>query len=770
MSVRWNAAGQTLLAAPGRLALSAPLATAAADSPTVTYPFAIAGLSGWWDAGATTGMVDPTGAAVTAFGASVGVGRHDPRAGCRRRADRQSRGHHGAGCHATVERCAGRARPQPAVVTDRLSTKPSSTISNPPGTSWVRSAIRRQLASGLLAAALIALAHTGHAQRLEDLQNLSIEQLGNIEITSVSKTTEQLSDAPAAIYVISHDDIIRSGATTIPEMLQLAPNLEVAQINASTYAISARGFNVGDNASLSNKLLVLIDGRSVYTPMFGGVYWDMQEVLPDDIDRIEVISGPGAALWGANAVNGVVNIITRKSGETQGGVLTLGAGNLERDISLQYGGRLAPDLTYRVHTEFSDFSAYQQSNGQTAQDGWSKPQGGFRVDWTPANDSVSVQGDIFDASDQPTGTVAGRDLVANWQHKFTDGSSLQLLAYYDDAERYSDDDNGGLAVNTYDVELQHNFSLLGWNNIVWGAGERAYGYTFENTPGLQLVPSHQTLNLANIFAQDTISLPARVKLTLGVKVEDEPYAGVQVMPSVRIAWKLADPALLWAAVSRAVRSPTPVDDDLREFIGPIDFLNGSTAFRPETLTAFEIGTREQMSSRASFSVSTYYDEYDNLRSIDPSSTLIPLQFGNMMAGDVLGVEVWGNYQPTDWWRLSAGFDLQHENLRFLPGSLTAAGLAFVADDPGHQASLHSAVNLGHGVTWDAYLRDVGMLPHPSTPEYVELNTRLGWDITPSVQVSLSGLNLLHARHVEFVEPGISTEVPRSIYAQARFRF
>jgi iron complex outermembrane recepter protein len=662
-------------------------------------------------------------------------------------------------------------RQYPVVVSDHPPTKPKSTMSNRLGTWRDRSGIRRQLAIGLLAAALIVLARTAHAQRLEDLQNLSIEQLGDIKITSVSKTTEQLSDAPAAIYVISHDDIIRSGATTIPEMLQLAPNLEVAQINASTYAISARGFNVGDNASLSNKLLVLIDGRSVYTPMFGGVYWDMQEVPPEDIDRIEVISGPGAALWGANAVNGVVNIITRKSGDTQGGVLTLGAGNLQRDVSLQYGGRLAPDLTYRVHTEFSDFSPFQQSNGQMAQDGWSKPQGGFRLDWTPPDDSVSVQGDIFDATDQPTGTVAGRDLAANWQHKFIDGSSLQLLAYYDNAERYSDNDTGGLTVDTYDVEIQHNFTFLGWNNIVWGAGERAYSYAFENTPGLQLVPSHQTLNLANVFVQDTISLAPRLKLTLGVKLEDEPYVGVQVMPSVRIAWKVADSTLLWAAVSRAVRSPTPVDDNLREFIGPTDFLNGSAAFRPETLTAFEIGARAQISSQASFSVSTYYDVYDNLRSIDPTApAFIPLQYGNMMAGDVFGVEVWGNYQPTNWWRLSAGFSLQHEDLRFLPGSLAAVGLAFVADDPGHQASLHSAINLGRGVTWDAYLRDVGMLLHPSTPEYVELNMRLAWDITPSLQVSLSGLNLLHARHVEFVEPGISTEVPRSVYAQARFRF
>jgi iron complex outermembrane receptor protein len=613
--------------------------------------------------------------------------------------------------------------------------------------------------------------HPALGQTVEQLQNLSIEDLGNVEVTSVSKATEPLSDAPAAIYVITHDDIIRSGATTIPEMLRLAPNLEVAQLNSTSYAISARGFNVGDNASLSNKLLVLIDGRSVYSPMFGGVYWDMQQVLPENIERIEVISGPGATLWGANAVNGVINIITRGSSETQGGILTLGAGNLERSTSVQYGGRLGPDLTYRVHGEYASYSAYPQSNGQSADDAWSKPQGGFRVDWTPPGDSLSVQGDLFTADEQPEGFIRGNDLATTWQHKFNDGSSLQLLAYYDDSERYENGGGPGFRLETYDVEVQHNFKVGGWNDIVWGAGERAFRYQFENT-SLALVPASQTLNLANIFAQDTISLTQRLKLTLGLKLEDEPYAGVQVMPSVRLAWKATDSALFWAAISRAVRSPTPVDDNLREYIGPIDYLSGSTGFRPETLTAYELGTRVQASPRASFSISTFYDVYDNLRSIDPgtSPTGLPLQFGNLMAGDVFGVEVWGTYQVTDWWRLSAGFNLQHEDLQFLPGSLQAAGLAFVADDPGHQASLHSAMDLGHGVTWDAYLRDVGMLPHPGVPEYVELNMRIGWDITPRVQVSLSGFNLLHAQHLEFYEDGTTTEVPRSIFAQVRVRF
>ena len=626
------------------------------------------------------------------------------------------------------------------------------------------------LAAALAGAALLVSTHAGWAQTVEQLQKLSIEQLSEIQVSSVAKRAESISDAPAAIYVITHADIIRSGAMTIPDILRLAPNLEVAQLGSTSYAISARGFNVGDNASLSNKLLVMIDGRSVYSPMFGGVYWDMLGVLPEDIERIEVISGPGAALWGANAVNGVINIITRTSSDTQGGVLTLGAGNIERNASIQYGGRLAPDLTYRAHVEYSNFSSYPLANGQSATDAWWKPEGGFRLDWEPPNDSVSVQGDLFTATEDPQGFVRGRDFAASWSHRFANGSSLQLLAYYDDSERYANNGGGGFAVQTYDIELQHNFRIAGWNNIVWGAGERAVGYRFYNTPSLQLVPSSQALNLANVFVQDTISLTSALKVTLGIKLENEPYAGTQFMPSIRVAWKPTSSTLLWGAVSRAVRSPTPVDVNLREYLGTTDFLNGSGGFRPETLTAYELGTRVNVSSQASVSVSAFYDVYDDLRTIDPGPALLPLQFGNLMAGRVYGIEVWGSYQVTKWWRLSAGFDVQHEDLHFLPGAIQSVGLAFVADDPNHQASLHSAIDFGHGITWDAYLRNVGMLQHPVVPGYVELDTRLGWDINPRLQVSLSGFNLLHSHHTEFVEAGATSDVPRSVFAQARIRF
>ena len=613
---------------------------------------------------------------------------------------------------------------------------------------------------------------TAAAQTVEDLSRLSLEQLGSIQVSSVLKSNEPLSDAPAAIYVITHDEIMRSGATTLPEILRLAPNLEVAQMNPTDYFITARGFNARLNASFSNKLLVLIDGRSVYTPMFSGVYWDMQPVLPEDIDHIEVISGPGATLWGANAVNGVINVITRPSSETQGGVLTMGAGNYQRNVGLQYGGRLSPNLTYRVHGAFSDFSAFPQRDGTSAHDAWSTPSGGFRIDWTPPGDTVSLQGDLFTADEQPSSFIRGHDLVASWKHDFQDGSSLQLLSYYDHAERDVNNSGGDFFVDTLDIELQHNFTVAGWNQIVWGVGERAIHYRVVNTPGLRFVPSDQTLNLANIFAQDTISLAPRLKLTLGLKLEDEPYAHVQPMPSARLAWKASDSVLLWAAVSRAVRSPTPVDDNIQEWAGPIDVLNGSSAFRPEKLTAYELGTRVQATPRISFSLSAFYDVYDDLRSINPTGNPAGpvFVFGNQMSGSDYGLEGWGTYQVTNWWRLSAGFMVQHQDLRFLPGSSTVVGLAFTANDPTHQESLHSAIDFGHGVTWDTYLRNVGMLSHPEVPGYVELNTRVAWNINKWLQVSLSGFNLLHARHLEFVSDVLVTEVPRSFYAQTRIRF
>jgi iron complex outermembrane recepter protein len=625
--------------------------------------------------------------------------------------------------------------------------------------------------AGVVVLGLLVSPRPAMAQTVEELKSLSLEQLGNIEITSVSKSPEPLSDAAAAVYVITHDDIIRSGATTLPEMLRLAPNLEVAQLNANSYAISARGFNVGNNASLSDKLLVLIDGRTVYTPLFAGVYWDMQGVLPEDIDRIEVISGPGATLWGANAVNGVINIITRRSSDTQGGVLDVTAGNLERGASLQYGGRIAPDLTYRLYATGRAFSPFQTAAGFDDDDAGTKPQGGFRMDWSPQDDHVSVQGDAFQSSEEPGQSIAGRDLVANWRHQLEDGSSFETQAYYDVAKRYTDNSNGGFTVDTYDLSAQHQFALGSWNSVVWGLGDRIVSYEIENTPSLLFVPAGRTLNLANIFAQDTLKLTDTTKLILGLKIENEPYTGPEPLPTVRVSWRPVDNVLLWSAVSRAVRAATPVDRDIIERIGTVDIIHQSYDFMPETLTAYELGTRVQATPRLSFSVSSFYNFYDDLRSIEITpGTILPFRWGNELEGRVYGVEVWGDYRLTSWWRLSAGFNIQHEHLRFKPDSSEIGGLSYAADDPNHQAQLRSSIDFGKAVTWDAFLRYVGKLHDPGVPDYAELNTRLAWAVTPFLEISVSGFNLLHTRHPEFSEPGMTDEVPRSFIVETRVRF
>ena len=611
-----------------------------------------------------------------------------------------------------------------------------------------------------------------------DVTRLSIEQLANVEITTVSKTAQPLSDAAAPAYVISQDDIVRLGATSIPEMLRLAPNLEVMQTSPSNYIITSRGFN-GNNAAQNfpDKLLVLIDGRSVYSPLFSGVYWDMQDVLPEDIERIEVVSGPGGTLWGANAVNGVVNIVTRKSADTDGGVLDLGAGNLQSSAALQYGGKLNDDVTYRVYAR--DFYArdYDTVAGAKAHDGWAKPQGGFRLDWSPDKDLVTLQGDVYGGSEAQLGAahqiISGGNLTAHWDHPLDDGSSLNSLAYFDSATRFSAD-GGSFTINTYDLELQHNFSIGSWNNIVWGAGDRIDTYTIQSristASSLIFSPPSRVLNLADLFAEDHIPLGDKVQLSLGLKLENDPYSGITPMPSGRLSWKIGANDLVWAAVSRAVRSPTPFDVDVVEKLGTVTFLKGNANFLPEDVIAYEVGYRGQLSSSLSVSVSLFQDVYNNLKSIEFSPAGgFPLQWGNGISGNVHGLEAWASYQVADWWRLSAGVNWSHEDLRFVAGASKLLGLSQAGDDPNHQASLRSSIRLSDDLNFDADLRDVGVLHNPAVPEYVELNSRLGWRVSPTLELSLSGFNLLHARHLEY-QTGSGDEIPRSFFVESRWRF
>lgn len=407
----------------------------------------------------------------------------------------------------------------------------------------------------------------------DPLSSMSLEQLANVEVTSVSKAAQPLRSAAAAIYVITHNDIARSGAGSIPEALRLAPNLEVTQLSASNYVISARGFggNPADQA-FSNKLLILIDGRSVYSPLFGGVYLDAQDVLLEDVDRIEVISGPGAMLWGANAVNGVVNIITRSAAETGGTFVSAGAGNQEQNIASRIGVKLNDDTAYGVYGMAFRRDAMQQADGSSAHDGWSKGQGGFRVDWTHAEDSAILQEDLYRGTEnqleQPDLLMGGANVLARWQRRVSDQSQLQLQAYVDQSERFSPADDGAFVLRTYDVELQQTLALGSAHRLVWGAGERVNAYNITNTLTLLFLPPSRRLTLSDLFAQDTICLAQSLSLILGVKFEDDPFSGWTTLPDERLFFRLSDTAQLWAASSRAVRSPTPFDVDVVEKVGP----------------------------------------------------------------------------------------------------------------------------------------------------------------------------------------------------------
>ena len=610
----------------------------------------------------------------------------------------------------------------------------------------------------------------------DDLSLLSLQELANTEVTSVSKAPEGLQRAPASIYVITHEDIMRSGATSLMEALRLAPNLLVTQVSTTDYTISARGFGGNPRAqNFSNKLLMLIDGRSVYTPLYSGIYSDAQDVLLEDVDRIEVISGPGATLWGANAMNGVINVITRPSYLTQGSFVDAAAGNQEQDLNVRYGGRSDGDLSYRAYGLGFHRAAEDLPDGGSAHDGWTKEQGGFRSDWSTDRDSATLQGDLYRAAEQELagadGSIAGADVLSRYQ-RHTEHSELQVQAYFDQTQRFGPESGGGggFVLHTYDLEIQQSIQAGSFQRIVWGGGERLNRYAITNQAELLFEPERRNLALGDAFIQDTVSLAPTLNLTAGVKMEDDPYAGWTPLPDGRLSWQFGAHATLWAAASKAIRSPTPFDDDVIEKVGTVVFLTGNRLFRPEEVTAYESGTRLDLSSALSVSLAVFYNDYNDLRTIEPSAGGLPLFWGNFMKGDTYGVEGWANWQVVDWWRLSPGFTLLREQLTFKPGASGLLGIAQAADDPSSHADVTSSMQLSRAVTFDATLRYVGALPDPALPHYVELNGRLGWRVADAVDLSINGLNLLHARHYEFASSQGGEVIVRSVMAEARWRF
>jgi iron complex outermembrane recepter protein len=615
----------------------------------------------------------------------------------------------------------------------------------------------------VLGVLLASGAFAADAPRARDLADLSLEELANIPVTSVSKHPESLADAPASIFVITAEDIRRSGATRLPEALRLAPNLEVAQSNASSYAISARGFN----STTANKLLVLIDGRIVYTPLFSGVFWDAQDVMLEDVERIEVISGPGATLWGANAVNGVINVITRRSSDTQGALAYVRAGNLERGYGARYGGAMG-DGSYRVYGRSFDVFNTSSASGATASDGWGRAQVGFRTDWGTTANGFTIQGDAYRGKiDQLVGndsTISGGNLLGRWNRDLAQWGGLQVQAYFDNTER---DIPGtfGEHLNIFDFEFQHSPRALGAHAITWGAGYRYGVDSVTNSALIAFLPPDRNLRWSNVFAQDEIALRNDLKLTVGAKFENNYYTGTDFMPSVRLAWKPEPQRLLWGAVSRAVRAPSRIDRDFFVNVPTVLNLQGGPDFMSEVVDVYEIGYRAQPTPQASYSISVFHNVYDKLRSLEPIGGGVTV-IGNKMEGTEDGLEAWGTYQAAKNWRLSAGGFLLKQRLNFKPDS-GDTNIAAAGNDPAHQWMLRSSLDLPKRAQLDVIVRYVGALPNPSVASYTVMDVRYGMPLRRDLELTLAAKNLLDAPHAEFGANGASL-VSKGGYVELRW--
>lgn len=598
------------------------------------------------------------------------------------------------------------------------------------------------------------------AEPTMDLLDLSLEQLSDIEITSVSRRSERLSDAAASIFVISGSDIRRSGATSLPEALRLAPNLLVARVSATTYAISARGFN----NSLGNKLLVLIDGRTVYTPLFSGVFWDAQDLMLEDVERIEVISGPGATLWGANAVNGVINVVTRPASGTQGGLVAIDAGTQGRTGALRYGGETPGGGSYRAYAKHTLVDPTVAADGTPLPDGWTRDQVGFRADWGGAEDGFRLQGDGYRAESKERPVVpieiSGMNLVAAWNRQWSDGSSLRVQTYFDRTER----DDPILfhdRMDVFDIEFQHTIPFDG-HNLLWGGGYRRAQDEVEGGLLATFIPGRRQLHWENIFVQDELALRNNVALTFGIKLDRNVYTGTEVLPSVRAAWKPTDDRLLWGSVSRAVRAPSRIDREFYLPAAPPHLIAGGPDFVSEVSNVLEVGYRAQPTATFSYSITAFHHRHDDLRSGQPQPDG-SFHVENGTAGRTSGVEAWANLQASDAWRLSAGLLELRQKFWTKPGSNDPDGAVDLGNDPKHQWSLRSTLALTSTLQFDLSVRRVGALPAPVVPSYVAVDAGLGWQPTPDLDVSVFLRDLFDSAHAEF-EPG--PLVPRSEYERS----
>jgi iron complex outermembrane receptor protein len=651
----------------------------------------------------------------------------------------------------------------------------------------------------------------------DELGDLSLEELLNIEVYSVSKKKQKLSESAAAVYVLTQEDIERSGATTIMDALRLVPGVDVANVNRNIYSVSVRGFS----GRFANKLLVMIDGRSVYTPLFAGVYWDVQDTMLEDIDRIEVVRGPGGTVWGANAVNGVINIITKKAGDTQGLLATALIGNEEKGTyAVRQGTTIGENGHIRFFGKYFDRDSYEREGGGSGQDQWRNGRGGFRADFDYDNDEVTVQGEYYNGKsflesqspllDAPylsapfrsVNDYAGAHLLSRWVHDRGDEEQTELQVYLDHTDRQADGFN--YYRTTFDAEFQHNLPLLESHELIWGLSYRMIDDDTRESFGFSVSPSSRTTNLFTGFIQAEFSLlDDSLRATVGTKLEHNDHTGFEIQPSGRFLWKPVEHHTFWGAASRAVRTPSRAEDDIRinsqvvppgfpPNTGPIPLvlaLAGSRSYDSEELLAFELGWRTEINSKLSLDVAAFHNTYNELRSLtpDPGGPVVetdPLpvhttQFfniGNKSEATTMGVELAADLVINDQWRLRGGYTFITMDVDDPAGSVETG----VDDSTAkNRAFLRSIATLPGDVEFDFTLRYVDSLQTEvsgagtNVDSYLTADTRLAYELTDSLEISVVGLNLFQDDHKEFgpsvFAPGSPTGVERSFYGKITYR-
>ena len=646
----------------------------------------------------------------------------------------------------------------------------------------------------LPAVALLWTLLAGAAEDVETLKRLSLEELADLKVSIIAKRPERLMESAAAVYVLTADDIRRSGYTSIPELMRLVPGMDVARIDAGEWAISSRGFN----SRFANKLLVMVDGRSVYNSLFSGVYWEALDVLLDDVERIEVIRGPGASSWGANAVNGVINIITRSADETQGGLLQARAGNRQGGGALRQGVPVGGGHL-RFYAKYDDQRPQDLLDGSPGGDSLQRTLVGFRGDWQGDEDStLMVQGSWYRANGHDP-SLDGGDLMFDWQRPGDEGAMDTIHAYYSRFTMDTAHDEGELeeVEDTIDLEYRHQFAPLGRHELIVGLGYRWQRSSIHGGAFVAADPPVRDLNRLSAFFQDEIALfDERLFVTLGTKLEHNDYTGFEVQPTVRARWQPRDDAVLWGAVSRAVRTPSRSEHDLiGEARGlppspetgglPVNFrTQGGRVMTSEILIAYEAGYRWRPLPMLGLDLALFYNDYQELRTMEVGTPslefdpwirwVVPVVARNDLEGTTWGLELVADLRPDEHWRLQAWYSYLEMDLTLKEGSTDLEGERQEGRSPEHQVGLRAGVDLARDLELDLFLRYVSALPDLDVDAYTELDLRLGWRPVQAFSLSLVGRNLLHDGHQEFgVEPILQGEphlIARELFLQLEYRF